>query len=112
MSLKKLCVTLASTRSDWSYSLIYKNDKYQRLLTSSGRHRNCKWSPKSMDTAMALNRKLQNQKKLFFSGFHLLNQLCYTHRHYFNSFGIFRVFSIQIYQLYAYHIFWARVAGI
>ena len=26
-------------------------------------------------------------------------------------FGNFRVFSIQIYQLYAYHIFWARVAG-
>ena len=35
----------------------------------------------------------------------------YTHRHYFNSFGNFRVFSIQIYQFYAYHIFWARVAG-
>ena len=32
-------------------------------------------------------------------------------RHYFNSFGNFRVFSIQIYQLYAYHISWARVAG-
>ena len=30
---------------------------------------------------------------------------------YFNSFGNFRVFSIQIYQFYAYHIFWAQVAG-
>jgi hypothetical protein len=69
-----------------------------------------------MDTVMALNRTLQNQQKNyflygFFSGFRLLNQFCYTHRHYFNSFGKFRVFSIHIYQLYAYHIFWARVAG-
>jgi hypothetical protein len=55
---------------------------------------------------MALNRKLQNQKYFlngFSSGFLLLNQFCYTHRPYFNSFGK-SVF-------YPNHIFWARVAG-
>ena len=39
------------------------------------------------------------------------NQSCYTHRHYLNSFVNFGVFSIHIYQLFVYHIFWARVAG-
>jgi hypothetical protein len=32
---------------------------------------------------------------------------CYIHRHPLNSFRNFRVFSIQIYQLYAYPSFWA-----
>ena len=41
----------------------------------------------------------------------LLNQFRYTHKPYFNSFGNFRVFSIQLYQLYAYPIFWAWVEG-
>ena len=65
-----------------------------------------------MDTVMALNRKLQNQQKNdflngLFSGFCLPNQFGYTHRHYLETL----VFFIQIYQLYAYRIFWARVAG-
>jgi hypothetical protein len=64
-----------------------------------------------MDTVMALNRKLlQQQKKSYFlDGFvsGLPNQFCYTHRHYFNGFGTFTVFSIQIYNLYAYPVFWA-----
>ena len=68
-----------------------------------------------MDTVMALNRKLQKKRNYFlngfFSGFRLLNQFCYTHSHYFNSFGNLRVCSIQIYQIYAHHILWARVAG-
>jgi hypothetical protein len=32
MRLKKRCVTLGSTRSDWSYSLIYKNTSLKRFL--------------------------------------------------------------------------------
>jgi hypothetical protein len=43
------------------------------------------------------------------SGFRLPNQFCYTHRHYFNSFRNFRVFSIHIYQLYP--SFWAVYFG-
>ena len=45
------------------------------------------------------------------SGFRLPYQFCYTHIHYFNSYRNCRVFSIQIYQLYAYHSFWAWVTG-
>jgi hypothetical protein len=33
MRLKKRCVTLGSTRSDWSYSLIYKNTSLKRFNT-------------------------------------------------------------------------------
>jgi hypothetical protein len=45
------------------------------------------------------------------SGFRLPNQFCYTHIHYFNSFGNFRVCSIQYYHAYAYPSFWAWVTG-
>ena len=47
----------------------------------------------------------------FFSGFCLPYDFYYTHRHHSNSFKNFRVFSIQIYQLYAYSSFWAWVSG-
>ena len=52
-----------------------------------------------MDTVMALNRKKENKKKLL-PEWILLR---------FSPAKSF--FSIQIYQLYAYHIFWAREAG-
>ena len=68
-----------------------------------------------MDTVMVLNRKLQNPAKKRLPEWIFLRfspaKSVLLYRHYFNSFGNFRVFSIQIYQLYAYHIFWARVAG-
>ena len=43
--------------------------------------------------------------------FDLQYQFCYTHRQYFDSFGNFRVFSILIWQLYAYSRFWAWEIG-
>jgi hypothetical protein len=66
-----------------SFFRIQAWNNFYRLLTSSGRHRNCNSSPRSMDTAMALNRKLQQQKTSyflngFFSGFRLPNQFLYS----------------------------------
>ena len=66
--------------------------------------------------AVTFNWKLPTSKKSHFldgfsSGFRLPYQFCYTHRHNFNSFGNFRVCSIQICPLYAYPSFRAWVTG-
>jgi hypothetical protein len=59
---------------------------------------------------MALNRKLQNKTKNYFlNGFFSISSVILTDT--ILTVWNFRVFSIQIYLLYAYHIFWGREAG-